>query len=413
MNPGHTLVIPRRHVETYFAATPEEHAELWRAVEEIKRSLDEELHPDGYNVGFNAGEAAGQTVMHLHIHVIPRFRGDVDDPSRHDEVEIWWPRDPPSFAPRRRDLLRERHELVADLIGANLQLPEGDSDARIAVEDLARQTNVEREDPADIYDAFRPIRALVGESGLVSEQLYNDMRTSQAEVVSGVSIVSARHAFAFLAVSGLARSAPRWVFLDGLEAAPITDLAAVADRLRVNLHDDPPGLPPTDPKAAELVARFVKRLEAIERLLLPVRRQRALALAEKTLDAWRERAWHEGDEARHQLIRALLGVVQPQPGAPHADLATVAEAWIRLVRPYQQEALRHRRSRKKPWTLNDLEGPLRERPIPMEQLKRAFQELPMVPTVGERVVAMIVGVPEPTPRRSEEDNARRMDRSEP
>jgi hypothetical protein len=46
----------------------------------FKRQLDEELHPDGFNVGFNAGTAAGQTVQHLHVHVIPRFHGDMDDP---------------------------------------------------------------------------------------------------------------------------------------------------------------------------------------------------------------------------------------------------------------------------------------------------------------------------------------------
>ena len=80
VSPGHTLIIPRRHVETYFDAAPEEQVDLWRAVEGVKRAIDEELHPDGYNVGFNAGEAAGQTVMHLHIHLIPRFRGDMDDP---------------------------------------------------------------------------------------------------------------------------------------------------------------------------------------------------------------------------------------------------------------------------------------------------------------------------------------------
>ncbi|MGM0577137.1 MAG: DUF3427 domain-containing protein [Myxococcota bacterium] len=77
---GHTLVVPRRHVATYFEATPWEHASIWRGVEAVKKQLDAELSPDGYNVGFNAGEAAGQTVMHLHVHVIPRFRGDVPDP---------------------------------------------------------------------------------------------------------------------------------------------------------------------------------------------------------------------------------------------------------------------------------------------------------------------------------------------
>lgn len=77
---GHTLVIPRRHVDTYFDATEEEKAELWRAVEAVKEQLDAAVAPDGYNVGFNAGAAAGQTVMHLHVHVIPRRRGDMADP---------------------------------------------------------------------------------------------------------------------------------------------------------------------------------------------------------------------------------------------------------------------------------------------------------------------------------------------
>lgn len=80
VSPGHTLVIPRRHVETYFEASAEEQAEVWSAVEEVKRALDAELAPAGYNVGFNAGRAAGQTVMHLHVHVIPRYVGDVEDP---------------------------------------------------------------------------------------------------------------------------------------------------------------------------------------------------------------------------------------------------------------------------------------------------------------------------------------------
>lgn len=80
VSPGHTLVITGRHVASYFEANASEKAELWRAVDAVKAQLDAELAPDGYNVGFNAGAAAGQTVGHLHIHVIPRFRGDVDDP---------------------------------------------------------------------------------------------------------------------------------------------------------------------------------------------------------------------------------------------------------------------------------------------------------------------------------------------
>lgn len=80
VSPGHTLVVSKRHVATYFDATVLERAAIWAAVAQVKAELDASLHPDGYNVGFNAGSAAGQTVMHLHVHVIPRFVGDLEDP---------------------------------------------------------------------------------------------------------------------------------------------------------------------------------------------------------------------------------------------------------------------------------------------------------------------------------------------
>jgi diadenosine tetraphosphate (Ap4A) HIT family hydrolase len=77
---GHALVVTRRHVATWFDASPEEQAALMRGVEIARAEIEKARKPDGYNVGFNAGEAAGQTVFHLHVHVIPRFRGDVEDP---------------------------------------------------------------------------------------------------------------------------------------------------------------------------------------------------------------------------------------------------------------------------------------------------------------------------------------------
>ena len=80
VSPGHTLVVPRREVSTWFEATTAERMALLELVDEVKAQLDAELRPDGYNVGFNVGEVAGQTVFHLHVHVIPRFRGDMDDP---------------------------------------------------------------------------------------------------------------------------------------------------------------------------------------------------------------------------------------------------------------------------------------------------------------------------------------------
>lgn len=77
---GHTLVVPRRHVADLFELSPEEQADVWRLVAEVKASLQREREPDGFNVGVNVGAAAGQTVNHAHVHVIPRFQGDVADP---------------------------------------------------------------------------------------------------------------------------------------------------------------------------------------------------------------------------------------------------------------------------------------------------------------------------------------------
>jgi len=80
VSPGHLLLIPYRHIPTLFDATDDEQAALLALVREAKTLLDEHFHPDGYNIGVNVRAAAGQTVMHLHVHVIPRYAGDVDDP---------------------------------------------------------------------------------------------------------------------------------------------------------------------------------------------------------------------------------------------------------------------------------------------------------------------------------------------
>ena len=77
---GHMLVVPKVHVPSFHDLEPEIQAMLWKLVAEVRSRLAEELHPDGFNIGLNDGEAAGQTVMHAHIHVIPRWKGDVPDP---------------------------------------------------------------------------------------------------------------------------------------------------------------------------------------------------------------------------------------------------------------------------------------------------------------------------------------------
>jgi diadenosine tetraphosphate (Ap4A) HIT family hydrolase len=80
VSPGHMLVVPTRHVSDFFDLPADEQAAVWRLVAEVRQRLEAEHGTDAFNVGLNAGDAAGQTVPHAHVHVIPRYAGDVPDP---------------------------------------------------------------------------------------------------------------------------------------------------------------------------------------------------------------------------------------------------------------------------------------------------------------------------------------------
>lgn len=77
---GHTLIIPKRHVADYFDLTEAEILDMQNMMKDIKKQLDKEFNPDGYNVGINVNAAAGQSVFHVHMHLIPRYIGDVENP---------------------------------------------------------------------------------------------------------------------------------------------------------------------------------------------------------------------------------------------------------------------------------------------------------------------------------------------
>ena len=77
--PGHVIVVPRRHVADFFDMTPDEQAAVLSLLREARRVVGAKHNPDGYNIGVNVGKAAGQNRMHVHVHLIPRYAGDVPD----------------------------------------------------------------------------------------------------------------------------------------------------------------------------------------------------------------------------------------------------------------------------------------------------------------------------------------------
>ena len=80
LSPGHTLVVPKRHVADWFALTLDEQCGIVALASRVHDRLADTHGPDGWNLGVNVGEAGGQTIGHVHLHVIPRYRGDRDDP---------------------------------------------------------------------------------------------------------------------------------------------------------------------------------------------------------------------------------------------------------------------------------------------------------------------------------------------
>ena len=77
---GHLLIIPLRHVADFFSTTIDERNAIVALIDPARMLIEREHRPDGYNLGVNVGEAAGQTIFHVHLHVIPRYTGDVLNP---------------------------------------------------------------------------------------------------------------------------------------------------------------------------------------------------------------------------------------------------------------------------------------------------------------------------------------------
>ena len=102
---GHSLIIPFRHCADFFELSPEEMAACMELLLATREDLEEELRPDGYNVGVNVGRAGGQSVLHVHVHLIPRYAGDHPSPQGGVRQIIPWKADYPRGA-RRADEAR-------------------------------------------------------------------------------------------------------------------------------------------------------------------------------------------------------------------------------------------------------------------------------------------------------------------
>lgn len=203
------------------------------------------LCSDAMSEGVNLQQASAVVLLDMPsvIRLAEQRIGRVDRmDSPHPTIEAWWPKDSREFALLSSEKkFLERHGLVSDLLGSNVPLPENlssqidpnSSDQPVEVQDLLTELKKER---YELNDAFDPVRSLVeGNTPLVSSEIYNQLRTSKARVVSSVSVIEAKSPWAFFAIAGTEWGAPRWVYLDSPQAKPITDLEQISQKLRENL----------------------------------------------------------------------------------------------------------------------------------------------------------------------------------
>jgi superfamily II DNA or RNA helicase len=364
------------------------------------------LCSDAMSEGLNLQQASAVMLLDMPsvIRIAEQRVGRVDRMnSLHKKIEVWWPKDSDDFSLKADQKFYQRYTEVKEILGSNLSLPEGliPEEVRTAgpatAEEMIQQLKeMEKEGQTwdGLQDAFEPVRELVDpDRGLVSPEIYDDVRKSKARVVSTVSLVRSKTPWAFMAIAGAEHGAPKWILLDSLSATPITHLEDVADKMRKLLSRDIEERS-MDRHASELIEKFLNRVLETEASLLPRRKQRALGEMELILGNYLKQAEQEKDRERKELISGALNLLSlPTHEEDRPDLDAVAEAWLDLTRDVWYEKLISRR-RIKPLRLKDVRKDLKKKSISSDRIKEAFRKIPSAQPIHTRVVSAIIGVPE-------------------
>ena len=361
------------------------------------------LCSDTMSEGVNLQQASA--VVHLDMPSVVRIAeqrvGRVDRmDSPHEVIEAWWPDDAPEFALKADDRFIERYDTVETLLGSNMPLPEamtqGDSESRTmeAVEIIASVEEAEKGEPWDgIQDAFAPVRELMqGPTALIAGATYQHYRDVKVRVLSRVGLVRAPSPWAFFCIAGTAIGAPRWMFMESVDAKPITDLMCIAVELRDRLHDGLENLPMTA-SAGVLLDRLLDSIALAERTLIARRKQRALEEMEIVIKGYMGQEAGRRNQESFDFLSRLLGVLQSPTVDRMPDWDAMAERWLDLIRPIWYERLLKRR-RHRPLVLKDIRNDLLgAKRLTIEQIVECFREVPRMPPLDKRVVACIVGSP--------------------
>jgi hypothetical protein len=316
--------------------------------------------------------------------------------SPYSEIEAWWPDDSPAFATRANELLTARSAESAALLGSNLPMPDlaHHRDKPVAVQLIAEAVEAQHVEAWDgIRDALDPVRGLVsGPEAIVSSVEYAAHRGSTHRVLARVAPVESGWPWAFFAVRGHAKGAPRWILLDGPAAHVVHGLDEVAARLREHLHDDPPSKA-FDKQCEDWLNQFLDAAAKAEARLIPRRLQRALDQMHTACRRWARDARGNADLELADRWETLARLADPRDSENAFDFHQVAERWLHLIQPLREQARRtkHRRSRYS--KIKDIDPLLRSQPLDARDVEASLRDIHQLEPFDQRVTACILGVP--------------------
>ncbi len=357
------------------------------------------LCSDSLSEGVNLQQAS--CMVHLDMPSVVRIAeqraGRVDRmDSPHEAIEAWWPEDAPEFALTSDERFLERYSAVETLLGSNMPLPEemqAKSSTPVQAKDLVEAFDEKLdEEPWDgIYDAFEPVRRLIGSDQLVDQATYNHYCKVTARVLSRVSLVKSRKSWAFFCLKGGSFGAPRWLFFPDPVSDPVSGLDDICRLLRRRLDSDVESRK-MNADAARRLEGFIGQLGAAERSLLPKKKQRALEEMATVLEYYVLEAGQRHDQARLERYQAILQMLETENAERQPDWDEVASRWLDLIRPVWYAKLKDQR--RKPLLLRDIRDDLMAREGELgPQIVEAFLRFPVLPAPDERITACIIGVP--------------------
>ena len=322
--------------------------------------------------------------------------------SPHKKIDIFWPDDHDVFKLEADQKFINRHDLVSTVIGSNISVPEQfytngtDKIAPEEMKNLYEERQKEDREWGGVDDAFKPVREFIETGGLIDQDLYDQYKEVTAKVLSRVSIVESHDSWAFFALKGTEKRAPKWVLIKNEEEL-IRDLPTICSFLKSRL----PGSINIKTRSRAVdrsVNEFVELLNNGQLQLLPNKKRLSLILFEDLLQKWVKLEEQKDNPDKHLV--AIYKNFQDlfknhfSLSGHSIDCYEFSQLWLDQLHPYftkAEEAQTNRRA-KHINSLRDLKKWLAGHPVAKADLEQLWENLPVEEPLDKQVAAAIIAV---------------------